>query len=166
VVKETLQCNYYGTLQATTSLLPLIRQGGRLINVSSTAGSLSSKYSPALRSAFAATNTVSDVTSLMEQFTSAVEAGQEKEQGWPSAAYSVSKSGVTGMTRAIALEERKSGGGRLVNSCCPGYVKTEMTKGRGLRSVDDGARTPVMLALGDIGDVVGEFWQNEKVVEW
>ena len=102
----------------------------------------------------------------MEQFTSAVEAGQEKEQGWPSAAYSVSKSGVTGMTRAVALEERKSGGVRLVNSCCPGYVKTDMTKGRGMRSVDDGAKTPVMLALGDIGNVVGEFWQNEKVIEW
>ncbi len=102
----------------------------------------------------------------MNEFTSAVEHGTEKEEGWPSAAYAVSKSGVTGMTRAIALEEKKRGRGVLVNSCCPGYVDTDMTKGRGVKTVDEGASTPVMLALGDIGDTVGEFWQNEKVIEW
>ena len=166
VVTQTLQCNYYGTLLATTSLLPLIRRGGRLVNVSSMSGHLNSKYSKELQVAFNSSQTVSDVTSLIEQFTHAVELGQEKEKGWPSAAYAVSKSGVTGMTRAIALEERRSGGGRLVNSCCPGYVDTDMTKHRGSKTVDEGAKTPVMLALGEINGVVGEFWQNEKVIEW
>ena len=102
----------------------------------------------------------------MNEFTSAVERGREKEEGWPSAAYAVSKSGVTGMTRAVAEEEKGRGRGLLVNCCCPGYVDTEMTKGRGVRSVDEGAGTPVLLALGDIGDVTGEFWRDEKVVEW
>ena len=129
-------------------------------------GHLNSKYSKELQTAFASSKTVDDVTSLMVQFTHAVELGQEKEKGWPSAAYAVSKSGITGMTRAIALEERKNGTGILVNSCCPGYVVTDMTKHRGSKTVDEGAKTPVMLALGDIGGVVGEFWQNEKVIEW
>ena len=102
----------------------------------------------------------------MNEFTSAVERATEKGEGWPSAAYAVSKSGITGMTRAIALEEEKRGRGILVNSCCPGYVETDMTKGRGAKSVDEGARTPVMLALGDIGNTAGGFWQNEKVIEW
>lgn len=102
----------------------------------------------------------------MNAFTSAVAEGKEKEQGWPSAAYAVSKSGVIGMTRAIALEQRKLGTGVLVNSCCPGFVDTDMTKHRGSKSVDEGAQTPVMLALGDIGGTVGEFWQHEKIVEW
>ena len=102
----------------------------------------------------------------MNDFTSAVERGTEKEEGWPSAAYAVSKSGVTGMTRAVAWEERERGRGVLVNCCCPGYVDTEMTRGRGVRSVDEGARTPVLLALGGIGDVTGGFWKDERVVEW
>ncbi len=41
-----------------------------------------------------------------------------------------------------------------------------MTKGRGVKTIDEGAKTPVLLALGDIGESVGEFWQNEKIFEW
>ena len=166
VVKQTLQTNYHGTLLSTLSFLPLIRPNGRLVNISSIAGHLSTKYSPALISRFQNSRTVDEITTLMDDFTSAVERGTEKEEGWPSAAYSVSKSGVTGMTRAIALEEKKRGRGILVNSCCPGYVDTDMSKGRGWKSVDEGAETPVMLAFGDIGDTVGEFWQDKKVTEW
>ncbi|KAM0797977.1 carbonyl reductase [Usnea florida] len=169
VVKETLQCNYYGTLTATRNFLPLIRPGGRLVNVSSVVGQLNSKYSEAIRTAFIESKTVNDVTKLMEAFTKAVEQGEEKEQGWPSAAYAVSKSGVTGMTRAIALEVAEggqTGKGVLVNSCCPGYVSTDMTKHRGAKTVDQGAQTPVFLACGDIGGRAGEFWQRERVSEW
>ncbi|KAL8914307.1 MAG: hypothetical protein Q9171_001027 [Xanthocarpia ochracea] len=162
----TLQCNYYGTLTATESLLPLIRDGGRLVNVSSMAGHLNSKYSAAIRSAFASSKRVGDVTKLMEDFTAAVKQGNEKEQGWPSAAYAVSKSGITGMTRAIAVQHKQQGGKVLVNSCCPGYVSTDMTKNRGRKTVDEGAQTPVLLALGDIGGTTGEFWQHERVIEW
>lgn len=129
------------------------------MNVSSVVGQLNSKYSEEIRTAFAESKTVNDVTKLMEFFTKAVEQGEEKEQGWPSAAYAVSKSGVTGMTRAIALEvaEGQKGKGVLINSCCPGYVSTDMTKHRGAKTVDQGAQTPVLLACGDIGGTAGEF---------
>jgi carbonyl reductase 1 len=127
---------------------------------------LSSKYSPELQTAFAESKTVADVTKLMESFTTAVAEGKQAEKGWPSAAYSVSKTGVIGMTRAIALEQRRERTGVAVNSCCPGYVDTDMTKHRGSKTVDEGAQTPVMLAVGDIGGKAGEFWQGEKVIEW
>ena len=129
------------------------------MNVSSMVGQLNSKYSEEIRTAFAESKTVNDVTKLMEAFTKAVEQGKEKEQGWPSAAYAVSKSGVTGMTRAVALEvaEGQTGKGVLVNSCCPGYVSTDMTKHRAAKTVDQGAQTPVFLACGDIGGKAGEF---------
>ncbi|KAL8759052.1 MAG: hypothetical protein Q9184_003741 [Pyrenodesmia sp. 2 TL-2023] len=166
VVKETLQCNYYGTLLATQSILPLIRAGGRLVNVSSMAGHLTSKYSRANISAFTSSTTVDEITKLMEAFTMAVNQGKEKEQGWPSAAYAVSKCGIIGMTRAVARQQRQEGSTVLVNSCCPGFVSTDMTRGRGAKTVDEGAQTPVLLALGDIGGVSGEFWQHEKVIEW
>ena len=120
-------------------------------------GHLSSKYSPEIRAAFADSETVDDVTRLMESFTEAVERGMENERGWPSAAYAVSKSGVTGMTRAVAKEEGRKGSGVLVNSCCPGYVSTDMTGNRGAKTVDEGAQTPVLLALGDIQGTSGEF---------
>jgi len=121
VVKNTLHTNYYGTLEATQSFLPLIKPGGRLVNVTSMAGKLN-KYSDPLRKAFiqASQTGVPQCTSLMEQFTKAVSDGKEKELGWPSAAYAVSKAGANAMTMAIAKEEGKSGRGVLVNACCPG----------------------------------------------
>ena len=127
------------------------------MNLASVVGQLNSKYSQEIRTAFAESKTVDDVTKLMESFTKAVEEGKEKERGWPSAAYAVSKSGITGMTRAIALEERDKGSGVMINSCCPGYVNTDMTKRRGSKTVDEGAQTPVLLACGDIKDTTGEF---------
>lgn len=102
----------------------------------------------------------------MESFKSAVAEGKEKQQGWPSAAYAVSKAGVIGMTKAVAEEEKRKGTNTLINSCCPGYVQTDMTRGGGAKTPDQGAQTPVMLALGDIGGRTGLFWQNEKVIEW
>ena len=165
MVKETLQCNYYGTLEATQDFLPLIKDGGRLVNVSSMAGQLN-KYSDSIRKKFREATTVGEITSLMESFKSAVAQGNEKEQGWPSAAYAVSKAGVTGMTRVIAMEAKEKGSKTLINACCPGWVKTDMTKGGGSKTVDEGAQTPVMLALADIGDQTGLFWQNEKPVPW
>ena len=126
------------------------------MNVSSMSGHLNSKYSAEIRTAFAESRTADDVTKLMESFTRAVGQGKERELGWPSAAYAVSKSGITGMTRAIALEEKKASG-VLVNSCCPGFVSTDMTKNRGAKTVDEGAQTPVLLACGDIKGTAGEF---------
>ena len=166
VVNQTLQCNYYGTLEASQSLLPLIRPGGRLVNVASTVGHLNSKYSDSLKQEFVATRTVDDVTKLMQAFMLAVQLGNQEKEGWPSAAYAVSKTGVIGMTKAIAKEEQDMGRGVLVNSCCPGFVNTDMTKGRGVKTVDQGAETPVMLALGDLGGKSGEFWERMKLSEW
>jgi len=41
-----------------------------------------------------------------------------------------------------------------------------MTKGRGYKTVDEGAMTPVLLALGDIKGSNGDFWQSEKKIDW
>lgn len=165
VVKETLKCNYYGTLEATRIFLPLIKDGGRLVNVSSIVGELR-KYPANLRSQFLAADTVDKMTSLMEQFKEAVKDGKEEEQGWPRAAYAVSKAGCTGMTKVIAIEEKQKGSKTLINACCPGYVATDMSKGNGTKTPDQGAQTPVLLALGDIGQQTGLFWQEERPIEW
>ncbi|KAK5718545.1 hypothetical protein LTR15_008276 [Elasticomyces elasticus] len=164
---ETLHTNYYGTLEATRDLLPLLREGGRMVNVSSMSGKLN-KYSEEIRNAFlqAAQTDVPAVTALMEKFKSAVSEGKEKEAGFPSAAYAVSKAGETAFTKVIAMEEAKRNRGVLVNACCPGYVKTDMTRGGGAKTPDEGAQTPVMLALHDIGGKTGGFWQSEKEIEW
>jgi carbonyl reductase 1 len=124
------------------------------------------KYSDDVRNRFLAAKTEKDITGIMKDFISAVEAGNEKEAGYPSAAYAVSKAGLIGGTKALARAEQEKGSKLLVNACCPGYVNTDMTKGNGTKSPDEGAQTPVMLALADIKGTTGGFWQNEKPIEW
>ena len=69
-------------------------------------------------------------------------------------------------TKAAAVESVKSSGEVLINACCPGFVNTDMTRGHGTMTVDEGAKTPVLLALGDIGGVTGGFWKDGVIVEW
>ncbi|RMZ91154.1 hypothetical protein DV736_g1596, partial [Chaetothyriales sp. CBS 134916] len=158
VVKKTLHCNYYGTLAVIELLLPHIRDGGRVVNIASILGRLGVKYSDVIRQRFLDAKKTEEVTQLIEDFSSAV--GRNSYQhDWPDSAYAVSKAGVIGMTKTIAAA---TGNRVLINCVCPGYVNTDMTKGRGIRTVDQGAETPVQLALGDIQGKTGTFWMNGK----
>jgi carbonyl reductase 1 len=169
VVQAMLGTNYYGTLAMTKEILPLIRSGGRLVNVCSTDGQLGI-YPATLRESFlSASNTsIAACSTLMEKFADDVKSKKERQEGWPASAYAVSKAGEIAATKVIASEEKRSGRGRniLVNACCPGFVNTEMTRGRGVKTIDEGAKTPVLLALGDVGGISGEFWQDENIIEW
>jgi carbonyl reductase 1 len=165
IVKTTLTSNYYKTLEACHEFLPLLKPTGRLVNVASMAGKLN-KYSEEVRNRFLASKTEDDVTAIMKDFAAAVEAGKEKEAGFPSAGYAVSKAGLIGATKALAKQVKDKGKGVLVNACCPGYVNTDMTKGNGTKTPDEGAQTPVMLAIQDIQGKTGAFWQNEREIDW
>ncbi|KAB8339231.1 hypothetical protein FH972_022165 [Carpinus fangiana] len=162
VVDATLACNYYGVKHMTNTMLPAIKDGGRVVNVASMIGKIN-KYSPALTKQFESASTEAEMDSLMETWSKAVHAGTHDKDGWPSSAYAVSKTGVIGYTRAVAHHLQKQGRNVLVNSCCPGYVNTDMTKGRGKKTVDQGAATPVKVAVGDIGNITGEFWEHEEM---
>ncbi|CAN9262886.1 unnamed protein product [Alternaria alternata] len=165
IVKTTLDCNYYKTLEACHAFLPLLKPTGRIVNLGSMAGKLN-KYSEEVRNRFLSSKTQEDVTKIMKEFVSAVEAGKEKDAGFPSAGYAVSKAGIIGGTRALARQEKEKGSKVLINVCCPGYVNTDMTKGNGTRTVEEGAQTPVLLAIHDIQNKTGSFWQYEKEIDW
>lgn len=101
----------------------------------------------------------------MQEFQTAVDQGREKDAGFKSAAYATSKQGLVGATRAFARDLESKGSKVLVNSCCPGYVNTDMSKGNGTRSPDEGARTPVWLAVGEVGGT-GRFFRDEREIGW
>ncbi|KFA70252.1 hypothetical protein S40285_07892 [Stachybotrys chlorohalonatus IBT 40285] len=165
VVENTLRVNYYGTLETTTALVSTLRPSGRIVNVASVSGSLRS-YSSSLKSRFINASVVEDVNTLMQEFTDAVKAGDHEKQGWPSAAYAVSKAGLIAQTRALAQQYKSEGRDVLINSCHPGYVVTDMTRGGGNKTPDQGAQTPVLLAIADIEWKTGTYWSDEKEVDW
>ena len=169
IVKTLLKTNYYGTLAMSTEFLPLIRHGGRIVNLSSSDGELI-PYSEPLKQAFidASHTSTEACTTLMERFAGEVLPEKESPEGWPSApyGYAVSKAGVIAITKALALEDEKSRKRVLINACCPGFVNTDMTNGNGTMTVDEGAKTPILLALGDVKGISGGFWKHEAVAVW
>lgn len=52
-------------------------------------------------------------------------------------------------------------------ACCPGYVVTDMTSGRGAKQPREGADTPVWLALQPLGSVPhGAFYGERELIDW
>jgi NAD(P)-dependent dehydrogenase (short-subunit alcohol dehydrogenase family) len=125
----TLEANVVGALAMCQAFVPAMmkRKAGRVVNVSSTAGQLSSmgSYAPA---------------------------------------YSISKAALNAITRQVAAATQ--GTGVLVNSACPGWVRTRMGGSGAPRSVEQGADTIVWLATLPANGPTGGFFRDRRPIEW
>src|SRR4051812_29904682 len=79
-------------------------------------------------------------------------------------AYNVSKAALNAITRVLAADVR--GRGILVNSVCPGWVRTDMGGRGATRSVEEGAASVLWAArLGPDGPT-GGFFRDGRPVPW
>lgn len=90
--------------------------------------------------------------------------GALNNMGGGSPAYRVSKTSLNALTRILASELR--GSGILVNSVCPGWVRTEMGGSSASRSVEEGADTPVWAATLPDNGPTGGFFRDRQPVPW
>jgi NAD(P)-dependent dehydrogenase (short-subunit alcohol dehydrogenase family) len=86
----------------------------------------------------------------------------EMEDGW--AAYRVSKTALNALTRMVA--SAADGEGILVNSVCPGWVRTDMGGPSASRSVRKGAETAVWLATLPDDGPSGGFFRDREPIPW
>jgi NAD(P)-dependent dehydrogenase (short-subunit alcohol dehydrogenase family) len=91
-------------------------------------------------------------------------AGQLSDMDGGRAAYRVSKAGLNAVTRIIAADE--GGSGLLVNSLCPGWVRTDMGGPNARRSVEEGAETAVWLATLPDGGPTAGFFRDREPIPW
>ena len=128
-VHQTFETNFFAPWALTQELLPLLKEseGGRIVNVSSGAGSL------------------------------------ERQNG-TTPGYSASKLALNGLTLQFSNHLKDSG--ILVNSVCPGWVRTDMGGHDADRSPEEGAETIIWAALlGDDGPT-GQFFRDKKPIAW
>jgi len=82
--------------------------------------------------------------------------------GYP--AYRISKTSLNALTRILADEMKEDN--VLVNSMCPGWVKTDMGGPGATRSVEEGADTAVWLATLPDDGPRGQFFRDRKNFDW
>ena len=98
--------------------------------------------------------------------------GSYESLGFPQmySAYSVSKIGLIALTRAhqLLFDREEPSRSILINSVCAGYVKTDLNGNKGILTTEQGAITPVHLALIPAGETKprGEFWSLLQPVDW
>lgn len=56
----------------------------------------------------------------------------------------------------------------IINACCPGYIRTDMTSNKGTGTPEQGADTPVYLATleANVKSPRGEFVAERKILKW
>ncbi len=122
------------------------------------------------------------VDSFVNHYLKDVVDGSKKEGGWPNwtdwvnypfgrplEAYSVSKVAVIAYVSALhntLVVEPGSGKKINVFSCCPGYVATDLNNKSGTKTVEEGANTPVWLALHSPEEGIGKLWAEREVVDF
>jgi NAD(P)-dependent dehydrogenase (short-subunit alcohol dehydrogenase family) len=137
-LEKTYDTNVFGVFRVTKALLPLLKKSkhGRIVNMSSALGSLALNADP--NSPLAARNML--------------------------LGYCSSKAAVNMITVQFANELKSAG--IKVNAANPGFTATDMNQNRGPRTVEQGAATPVRLALlPDDGPTAGVF-SDDGPVAW
>lgn len=178
---QTIDVNYKGTRDMCTAALSTSSgKISRIVNVSSTACQLNN-YDQKIQDRFHAVKSVQDVEALADQYVQAVKAGgsAQKDAGFgsPPKSYQASKALINALTVVLARENPDV----IVNCCCPGWVDTDMGHqvGRPPKTLEEGARIPVRLAIGELGAkgdkdgglggeserVSGRYFGNEGVTD-
>jgi len=90
--------------------------------------------------------------------------GQISDMGPEFTAYRLSKVGLNALTRILAAQTK--GQNILVNTMCPGWIKTRMGGPDAPGSVEEGADTAVWLATLDNGGPTGHYFRDRTPIEW
>ena len=90
--------------------------------------------------------------------------GQLAEMGSGTPAYRISKAGLNALTRILAAEFKESN--VLVNSMCPGWVRTRMGGEGASRTPEQAADTALWLATLPDDGPTGGFFRDRKAIAW
>ncbi|KAJ0785336.1 putative 3-alpha(or 20-beta)-hydroxysteroid dehydrogenase [Helianthus annuus] len=175
--EKVINTNYYATKNMTKAVIPLMRssaEGARVVMVSSRLGRLNGRRNRIadvdLRRQLEEVESEDIIDSAMNKFLEQVKDGSWVTGGWPqnNTDYSLSKLAVNAYMRLMAriLSERPEGQKIYVNCCCPGWVKTAMTGWAGITPPEEGADTPVWLALLPGQSISGKFFAERREINF
>ena len=136
-VHAVWETNVFGLLAVTQAMLPLLREA------------------PAAR--------IVNVSSGVGSLTRSSEPAYTYRSIF-GPVYPASKTALNAITLAMAIELESTG--IKVNAACPGYTKTNLNNYTGTRTVEEGAREPVRLALLGPDGPTGTFSNEDGPLPW
>ncbi|XP_052142096.1 (+)-neomenthol dehydrogenase-like [Oryza glaberrima] len=167
--ETVLRTNFYGAKMLIEALLPLFRRSAansRILNISSQLGLLNKVRDPSLRSMLLdeASLTEGKIERMASRFLAEVKDGtwSAPGRGWPAVwtDYAVSKLALNAYSRVLAARLARGGDRVAVNCFCPGFTRTDMTRGWGTRTAEEAGRVAAGLALLPPGDLpTGKFFK-------
>eukprot|EP01018_Ginkgo_biloba_P026602 Gb_41453 [translate_table: standard] len=154
-VTDCMETNYHGVKRVTAALLPLLRPGSRIINVSSTFGALKEVKNSTLRQKLSEVETLTEefVDDFVGRYVKDVESGNVENKGWPEkfAAYKLSKVALNAYSRVLARKlsilQTRNGHKIYLNCVHPGYIKSDLVFNAGGVEAAEGAMNVVRIAL-------------------
>ncbi|KAK7295036.1 hypothetical protein RJT34_17939 [Clitoria ternatea] len=168
LAEKCMETNFYGVKRVTEALVPLLQQSTspRIINISSRAGLLKNIPNEWAREMPSDIEnlTTEKIDEVLKEFQKDYKEGSLEIKGWPTfaSAYTMSKAALNAYTRIMAKKYPCF----HTNSVCPGFVKTDMTNNVGTLSIDEGAKTPLMLALLPNSSPSGCFYYQGEVISF
>lgn len=90
--------------------------------------------------------------------------GALKSQDGTTPGYSLSKLALNGVTLAFSNQLKDEN--ILVNSVCPGWVRTDMGGSDAHRSPEEGAETIIWAALLEDPSITGKFFRDKNEIDW
>ncbi|KAJ8729771.1 hypothetical protein PYW08_001352 [Mythimna loreyi] len=168
--KTIIDINYFSIFVIQELLFPLVRDNGRILNISSACGHLSNIRNMYWIQRLSKKDlTVEDVNEFANWFLESVKNGTFEHDDFAdngtAAAYRVSKVALSAITMLQQKElESKN---IAVNSMHPGLVQTDMMLGLGFYDIDQAAETPIYLVLDAPDSLKGAYvWYDRQVLDW
>jgi carbonyl reductase 1 len=171
-VRSFIDTNNHGTHRMIRAFSPVLNDNARFIVVASAFGRL--QYLPEhLRARFDTTTmTLEHLETLLEDYTELVEAGKDRDAGWPESINIPSKIAQVAAMRVMARDYNRERGS-LINAACPGLGDTEASRRwfddtSAAKPPDEGATDVLWLASLPAGttDPYGELVQYREILSW
>lgn len=172
-IQKTFSSNVWGLNDLTEEMIPYIRNGGHIINMSTELAFMT--FSKALRDRFLDENlTKEDLEKLYKEYHDAFVNNKLDETGWQDnkkeyGCYPTSKVFLNSYTKILSKRLNKGGNNIKVNAVSPGWCKTDMGGSNAPRDYLKGAETPVWLASFSEEknpELTGDFYYEKKKLKW
>ncbi|KAF9420552.1 hypothetical protein HW555_003302 [Spodoptera exigua] len=168
--KRNIDINYKSLLTLEKYVYPLLRDGARVVNISSSCGHLSNlKKQSWIRMLQDPDLTTEQINQFVDEYLESVKNGTFNKNDFADegkhAEHRVSKIALTALTM---VQQRKYEDRNIsINAVHPGHMKTEMAQGGGETEPDHSAELVLYLILDASPKLRGTFmWHDRRLIDW